>query len=189
MNQNLPSCRFCGTELEHIFADLGETPLANRNLLHDQIADERKYPLVARVCGACFLVQVDHSVSPDDLFSDYDYFSSYSESWIAHANRYCDGMRERFTIGTQSFVVEIASNDGYLLQHFKGVEVLGVEPAANVAKAAIARAMPTSSSPITCSRMLLTSGILSGGLRCCWPPMASLRSNSLICCGCSKADS
>jgi SAM-dependent methyltransferase len=143
MNQNIPSCRFCGTELEHIFADLGETPLANRNLLHDQIADERKYSLVARVCGACFLVQVDHSVSPDELFSDYDYFSSYSESWIAHAKRYCDGMRERFTIGSQSFVVEIASNDGYLLQHFKAVEVLGVEPAANVAKAAIARGIPT----------------------------------------------
>ncbi len=143
MNQSIPSCRFCGTELEHIFADLGKTPLANRNLLHDQIAGERKYPLVARVCRACFLVQVDHSVSPDDLFSDYDYFSSYSESWVAHAKRYCDGMRERFSIGTQSFVVEIASNDGYLLQHFKGVDVLGVEPAANVAKAAIARGIPT----------------------------------------------
>jgi SAM-dependent methyltransferase len=143
MNQNIPSCRFCGTKLEHIFADLGETPLANRNLLRDQIAEERKYPLMARVCGACFLVQVDHSVSPDELFSDYDYFSSYSESWIAHAKRYCDGMRERFTIGAHSFVVEIASNDGYLLQHFKAVEVLGVEPAANVAKVAIARGIPT----------------------------------------------
>ena len=132
MNKSATSCRFCGTELRHVFADLGVTPLANRNLLRSQIPHERKYPLVARVCSTCFLVQVDHSVSPDDLFSDYDYFSSYSESWIAHAKRYCEDMRERFSIGPQSFVVEIASNDGYLLQHFKAVEVLGVEPAASL---------------------------------------------------------
>jgi len=143
MNQNLPSCCFCGTQLRHVFADLGMTPLANRNLQRDEIPHERKYPLVARVCNTCFLVQVDHSVSPEALFSDYDYFSSFSESWIAHARRYCDLISERFAIGPQSLIVEIASNDGYLLQNFKAVDVLGVEPAANVAKAAIAKGIPT----------------------------------------------
>src|SRR5260370_18142557 len=143
MNQNLPRCCFCGTELRHVFADLGMTPVANRNLQRDEIPHERKYPLVARVCNTCFLVQVDHSVSPEVLFSDYDYFSSFSESWIAHARRYCDLISERFAIGPQSLVVEIASNDGYLLQNFKAVDVLGVEPAANVAKAAIAQGIPT----------------------------------------------
>ena len=143
MNENLPSCCFCGTKLRHVFADLGITPLANRNLQRDEIPHERKYPLVARVCNTCFLVQVDHSVSPEALFSDYDYFSSFSESWIAHARRYCDLISERFAIGPQSLVVEIASNDGYLLQNFKAVDVLGVEPAANVAKAAIAKGIPT----------------------------------------------
>jgi SAM-dependent methyltransferase len=143
MNKASSGCRFCGTELRHVFADLGVTPLANQNLSRDQITLERKYPLVVRVCDACFLVQVDHSVSPDALFSDYDYFSSYSDSWIEHARQYCDLVRARFSIGPQSFVVEIASNDGYLLQHFEDVGVLGVEPAANVARVAIAKGIPT----------------------------------------------
>jgi SAM-dependent methyltransferase len=137
------SCRFCGTELHYVFADLGVTPLANRNLSRGNIAQEQNYPLVARVCGACFLVQVGDSIPPHDLFSDYDYFSSYSDSWIEHAGQYCETMRRRFSIDSKSFVVEIASNDGYLLQHFKDVEVLGIEPAANVARAAIAKGIPT----------------------------------------------
>ena len=127
-----PSCRFCGARLAHVFADLGVTPLANRNLRPDQVTGERKYPLIARVCDQCFLVQVDDSVPPNDIFSDYPYFSSFSEGWVAHCERYCGGMTERFRIGGDSFVVEVASNDGQLLSHFRtrGVPVLGVEPAA-----------------------------------------------------------
>ena len=143
--QITPPCRFCGTSLHHTFVDLGLSPLANRNLRADDVASEKTYPLIARVCEACFLVQVDDSVPPEDIFSDYDYFSSFSEGWVAHAKRYCDAMRTRFGLGAGSFVVEIASNDGYLLQHFvqAGVPVLGVEPAANVAVAAEARGVPT----------------------------------------------
>jgi SAM-dependent methyltransferase len=140
-----PSCRFCGARLDRIFVDLGVTPLANRNLRPDEVAGEHKYPLICRVCPECLLVQVDDSVPPGEIFSDYQYFSSYSDSWVAHAARYCDAMLERFPIGRGSFVVEIASNDGYLLQHFvaRDVTVLGVEPAANVAAAARAKGIAT----------------------------------------------
>lgn len=145
MNAQPPSCRFCGARLNHVFADLGETPLANRNLHADEVASEKRYPLIARICAECLLVQVDDSVPPEAIFSDYDYFSSASDSWVAHAKSYFDAMTRRFTLGAHSLVVEIASNDGYLLQHFvaRGVPVLGVEPAANVAKEAVARAVPT----------------------------------------------
>ena len=138
-------CRFCGSTLDHVFADLGVTPLANRNLKPGEIAGEVSYPLVARVCGSCLLVQVDDSVPPEAIFSDYDYFSSTSSGWVAHAQRYCEEMRARFGLGTGSLVVEVASNDGYLLQHFAaaGVPVFGVEPAVNVAAAAIAKGIPT----------------------------------------------
>jgi SAM-dependent methyltransferase len=140
-----PLCRFCDARLEHVFVDLGVTPLANRNLRPDEIACEKKYPLVCRVCSQCFLVQVDDSVPPQEIFSDYQYFSSYSDSWVAHARRYCDAMTERFSIGPDKFVVEIASNDGYLLQHFaaRGIAALGIEPAANVAASARATGIPT----------------------------------------------
>lgn len=140
-----PACRFCGAGLKHIFADLGLSPLANRNLLPDGIAGERKYPLIARVCAQCLLVQADDSVPPDAIFSDYDYFSSASAGWVAHAKAYSGAMIERFGLGPQSLVVEIASNDGYLLQHFiaAGIPALGVEPAANVAAAALAAGVPT----------------------------------------------
>jgi SAM-dependent methyltransferase len=140
-----PPCRFCGARLDRLFVDLGVTPLANRNLRPDEAADERKYPLVCRVCSECFLVQADDSVPPGEIFSDYQYFSSFSDSWVAHAARYCDAVVQRFSITRGSFVVEIASNDGYLLQHFvaRGVTVLGVEPAANVAAAARAKGIAT----------------------------------------------
>ncbi len=140
-----PACRFCGAHLQHVFADLGETPLANRNLRAEDVASEKRYPLIARVCGECMLVQVDDSVPAEDIFSDYDYFSSASDTWVAHAGAYCDAMTKRFGLGANSLVVEIASNDGYLLKHFaaRGVPVLGVEPAANVAKAAQAIGVPT----------------------------------------------
>jgi SAM-dependent methyltransferase len=142
-----PPCRFCGAPLATTFLDLGETPLANSYLSESDVAAgrDRRYPLHARVCGECFLVQVDEPVRPEAIFSDYAYFSSFAKSWVEHARRYAVAMTARFALGPQSLVVEIASNDGYLLQHFvaAGVPVLGVEPAANVAAAALAKGVPT----------------------------------------------
>lgn len=141
----IATCRFCGAELKQIFADLGKTPLANRNLRVEELAEEQSYPLVARVCGSCLLVQVDDSVPPGAIFSDYDYFSSMSSGWVAHARKYCDDMQARFKLGPESLVIEVASNDGYLLQHFMaaGIPVLGIEPAANVAASGIAKGIRT----------------------------------------------
>ncbi|WP_454813720.1 methyltransferase domain-containing protein [Labrys neptuniae] len=141
----LPHCRFCATPLTTSLCDLGSMPLANDYRLPDDSNPERSFPLHARVCPSCLLVQVDDSVPPDAIFSDYAYFSSYSDSWVAHAKRYADAMIERFKLDGASLVVEIASNDGYLLQHFKaaGVPVLGVEPAANVAETARAKGIDT----------------------------------------------
>lgn len=139
-------CSFCNSPLRETFVDLGEMPLANSYILEKDLASERRYPLHARVCSNCFLVQVSHTVPPDAIFSsDYAYFSSYAESWVAHAKRYADAMVERFRLGSNSLVAEVASNDGYLLQHFhqRGIPVLGIEPAANVAAAAIAKGIPT----------------------------------------------
>ncbi|WP_448952202.1 methyltransferase domain-containing protein [Labrys neptuniae] len=141
----IPHCRFCATPLTTTLCDLGAMPLANDYRLPDDTNPERSFPLHARVCPSCLLVQVDDSVPPDAIFSDYAYFSSYSDSWVAHAKRYSEAMIERFKLDAQSLVVEIASNDGYLLQHFKaaGVPVLGVEPAANVAETARAKGIDT----------------------------------------------
>lgn len=138
-------CRSCGAELRNVFADLGSTPLANRNLRADEVALERSYPLIARVCHECLLVQVDDSVPADDIFTEYDYFSSFSSMWVEHARRYCEAMTDRFKLDRMSQVVEIASNDGYLLQHFKaaGIRVQGVDPARNVAAVAVANGIPT----------------------------------------------
>lgn len=140
-----PNCRFCSTPLTTTLCDLGSMPLANDYRLPDDKNPERSFPLHARVCPSCLLVQVDDSVPPDAIFSDYAYFSSYSDSWVAHARRYAEAMIERFRLGPDSLVVEVASNDGYLLQHFKaaGVPVLGVEPAANVAETARAKGIDT----------------------------------------------
>jgi SAM-dependent methyltransferase len=143
-----PHCRFCQTPLVHTFVDLGLQPLANSNLTAEQLAagTERRYPLHARVCHACFLVQVDDAVPAEAIFDqDYAYFSSFSSSWVAHAKRYAEAMAARLELGPGSQVVEIASNDGYLLQHFvaMGVPVLGIEPAANTAEAARARGVAT----------------------------------------------
>jgi SAM-dependent methyltransferase len=143
----IPSCRFCGTLLEHDFVDLGATPLANSYVTLADIAEGRDtaFPLHARVCPSCFLVQVDASVSPESIFSDYAYFSSYSDSWVEHARNYAKEMIDRFYLDRSSLVVEIASNDGYLLKHFvsSGIPVLGIEPAANVAEVARAKNVPT----------------------------------------------
>jgi SAM-dependent methyltransferase len=140
------SCRFCACPLEHIFVDLGTSPLVQSFVSADQLGQmEPFYPLQVYVCGNCFLVQLQEFVAPENIFSDYLYFASYSDTWLAHAKRYTDEMTRRFSIGPESFVVEIASNDGYLLQYFveKNVPVLGVEPAANVAKVAVQKRIPT----------------------------------------------
>ena len=134
-----PKCRFCGQALEHTFVDLGMSPLCQTHIEPSELNQmEPFYPLHAYVCGNCFLVQVDEFVSPDEIFSDYAYLSSYSDSWVEHARKYVEMISERLGLGPSSFVVEIASNDGYLLQHFvaKGIPCLGVEPAANVAEIA-----------------------------------------------------
>ena len=145
-NPALPACRFCGHPLETTFVDLGMSPLCQTHISEAQLGEmEPFYPLHARVCSQCFLVQLEEFVAPDDIFTEYAYFSSYSDSWVAHARRYCEMMRERFSLGAKHRVVEIASNDGYLLQHFKdmGIGVLGVEPAANVAAAAEKKGIPS----------------------------------------------
>ncbi len=143
---NQVSCRFCGFKLEHTFVDLGMSPLCESFLPGDHLNEmEPFYPLHAQVCGNCFLVQLQTYVTPEHIFSDYAYFSSYSDSWLAHAKKYTDQMLERWGIGANSFVVELASNDGYLLQYFveKRVPVLGIEPAANVAEVAKKKGVPT----------------------------------------------
>lgn len=141
-----PACRFCGHELKHTFVDLGMSPLCQTHIETHQLNHmERFYPLHAYVCDRCFLVQIDQFVSPDAIFSEYAYFSSYSDTWVQHAKRYADKMIEQFHLSAQSLVMEIASNDGYLLQHFvqQRVPVLGIEPAANVAQVAIAKDVRT----------------------------------------------
>jgi hypothetical protein len=139
-------CRFCSAPLTQTFVDLGLSPLANSLLTEQQLAGtEPRYPLHAYVCGECFLVQLAEFAAPEAIFDEYVYFSSYSDSWVAHAKRYAEQMVDRFGIDGSSQVVEIASNDGYLLQWFKelGVPVLGVEPARNVAASAEEKGIPT----------------------------------------------
>jgi SAM-dependent methyltransferase len=133
------TCRFCGTPLTHVFADLGMSPLANSYLSEEELGQmEPFYPLRALVCHECFLVQLEDYETPDVIFSDYAYFSSYSTTWLEHSRRYAEMAVERFGLGERSQVVELASNDGYLLQYFveRGIPVLGIEPAANVAQVA-----------------------------------------------------
>ena len=140
------TCRLCGSRLERTFVDLGMSPLCESFLVREQLdAMEPYFPLHALVCGQCFLVQLKEYVSPEHIFREYAYFSSYSTSWVAHAKRYCEAVTKRLGLGPDSLAVELASNDGYLLQHFAGlgVPVLGVEPAANVAKVAIDKGIPT----------------------------------------------
>ncbi|HEV2981797.1 MAG TPA: class I SAM-dependent methyltransferase [Solirubrobacteraceae bacterium] len=139
-------CRFCGAPLEAVFADLGSSPLANSYLPPERVnAMEPFYPLRALVCGNCFLVQLEEFEEPEHIFSDYAYFSSYSSSWLEHSRRYAELMVERLGLGSTSQVVELASNDGYLLQFFheRDIPVLGVEPAANVAEVAVEKGIST----------------------------------------------
>ncbi len=139
-------CRFCNTLLSDSFCDLGLTPLSN-SYLHEKDLHNKEafYPLHAYVCRNCFLVQLQEFESPQEIFHDYAYFSSYSDTWLKHAECYTEKMIERFGFDHNSFVVEIASNDGYLLQYFKekNIPILGIEPAANVAEVAEKKGIPT----------------------------------------------
>jgi SAM-dependent methyltransferase len=139
-------CRFCGSGLQRTFVDLGMSPLCETYPSTDDLnRGETYYPLHVLVCEHCWLVQLEEYETPDKIFSDYPYFSSFSDSWLRHCDRYCEAMKARFGLNRGSFVTEVASNDGYLLQYFvkRDVPVLGIEPAANVAKVAVERGIPT----------------------------------------------
>ena len=139
-------CRHCNAPLELTMVDLGKSPLCQTVLTTDDLErGEVFYPLHVRVCEQCWLAQIPELAAPEEIFTEYAYFSAYSDSWVEHARRYVDQMTDRLALGPESLVVELASNDGYLLQHFlpKGIPVLGVEPARNVAEAAVARGVPT----------------------------------------------
>ena len=142
-----PHCRHCGASLELTLVDLGLSPLANSYVPPDtEDSTDPAYPLHARVCTDCWLVQVDDAVPPEDIFSaEYAYFSSFSDSWLAHCKAYVADMTRRFGLGPDSLVVEIASNDGYLLQYFveRDIPVLGIEPSGNTAKIAEEKGVPT----------------------------------------------
>ncbi len=145
-SEALGLCRFCQNELRYTLVDLGMAPPCNNMVSREQLNQmEPFYPQRVFVCEKCFLVQLLEYISPLEIFSDYTYFSSFSDSWLDHARRYTDLMQERFGLNSASQVVEIASNDGYLLQYFieKGIPVLGVEPAANVARVALDKGIPT----------------------------------------------
>ena len=168
------TCRFCAAPLETVFADLGMSPMANSYLPPERgNAMEPFYPLKAWVCGECRLVQLEEYETPDEIFSDYAYFSAYSSSWLEHSERYVELMIERFGFDGSSQVVELASNDGYLLQYFvqRGVPVLGIEPAANVAAARRSAGSARSSSS--------SASTPRGGWRatsrrtCCWATTSS----------------
>lgn len=139
-------CRFCKASLRHTFVDLGMSPLCESYLTADELNRmEPFYPLHVKVCEKCFLVQLEEYVSPEHIFTEYAYFSSYSDSWLKHSSDYVDMISKRLGLGPQSLAVELASNDGYLLQYFvkKGIPVLGVEPAVNVAKVAEQKGVPS----------------------------------------------
>jgi 2-polyprenyl-3-methyl-5-hydroxy-6-metoxy-1,4-benzoquinol methylase len=146
MAMNLPLCRSCGAELRRTFVDLGYSPLANSFLAAGELRRQQNfYPLHAFLCDSCLLVQLDVYETAEQIFDHYLYFSSYSKSWLEHARRYAAQMIGQRGLGAGSLVVEVASNDGYLLQYFaeRGIGVLGVEPAGNVAEAAIAKGIRT----------------------------------------------
>jgi len=140
------TCRLCGAELTETFVDLGMSPPCE-SYVPEHLIDSMEpfYPLHVRTCSSCLLVQLPNLIAADEIFSHYAYFSSYSDSWVEHARRFVDGAVARLGLGPDSFVVEVASNDGYLLQHVvaQGIRCLGIEPAANVAEAAVAKGVPS----------------------------------------------
>jgi hypothetical protein len=140
------ACRFCGTPLDLTVVDLGMSPLCESFLRADQTRHmEPFFPLRVFACERCFLVQLEAFVAPDEIFTEYAYFSAYSTAWVEHARQYVEMISKRLRLGADDLVVELASNDGYLLQHFVGtdIQILGIDPAANVAEAAEARGVPT----------------------------------------------
>jgi SAM-dependent methyltransferase len=140
------ACRLCGAQLRHTLVDLGMSPLCESILAADQLDQMEVYfPLHVLICHKCHLVQLKQYASPEEIFRDYAYFSSYSTTWVAHAKAYCEAIASRLALDSTCLVIELASNDGYLLQHFRplGIPVLGIEPALNVAKVAIANGVPT----------------------------------------------
>ncbi len=142
----VPACRFCGAGLRHTFVDLGMSPLCETYpSLAELSRGEHYYPLQVYVCDQCFLVQMEACATREQIFSDYPYFSSYSDSWLRHSEAYCGNITARLELNRESMVLEVGSNDGYLLQYFRrlGVPMLGVEPAGNVAKTALERGVPT----------------------------------------------
>ena len=144
--QENSTCRFCGEKLTQTFVDLGMSPLCESYVNEAQLNSmEPYYPLHVYVCGNCFLVQLEEFVSPEEIFTEYAYFSSYSDNWLKHAENYVNMVIDRFGLSRGSQVVEVASNDGYLLQYFvtKGIPVLGIEPARNVAEVAIQKGVAT----------------------------------------------
>jgi hypothetical protein len=141
-----PKCLFCSSPLTQTFVDLGMSPLCESYLSQAQLNQmEPFYPLHVRVCGQCYLVQLQQYVSPEHIFTEYAYFSSFSETWLAHAKDYVDMIVQRLNLGPGNLAIELGSNDGYLLRNFvkKGIPALGVEPAANVAKVAVEKGVPT----------------------------------------------
>jgi SAM-dependent methyltransferase len=143
---SVTTCRSCGATLRRTVFNLGQVPLANEYPGSVQECEtEQRYPLRVLLCEQCWLLQLDETVSPTHLFSDYAYFSSFSDTWVSHAEEYAEMVSERWQLGSNSLVVEVASNDGYLLRHFvaRGVPVLGIDPAENVVPAALAADVPT----------------------------------------------
>lgn len=139
-------CRFCGSQVEHTFVDLGMSPLCESYVAEEDFSKmEPFYPLHAFVCQECYLVQLDEFVPAEEIFTEYAYFSSFADSWVEHARQYCVDMTAQLGLNQDSLVVEVASNDGYLLQHFVEMEIpcFGIEPAANVAQAAVEKGVPT----------------------------------------------
>lgn len=162
-DEKQPECRFCGAPLTETFVDLGMSPPCENFLTRDQLNHvEHFYPLHVRVCTECFLVQLEEYVSAEEIFTEYAYFSSYSTSWIEHARKYVERIIPRLGLGKDSLAVELASNDGYLLQHFlpHSVPVLGIEPAKNVAEVAIEKGIDTLVEffGVDCARQLVADG-------------------------------
>ena len=137
-------CRLCNSYLEHVILDLGPTPLSN-SFLKTKSEKEFVFPLKVYFCINCFLVQIPEYENPEKIFSNYPYFSSYSETWLEHCKNYVNMVIEKFGFDKNNLVVEIASNDGYLLQFFKkaNIKILGIEPAFNIAKIAEEKGIPT----------------------------------------------
>jgi len=139
-------CRFCNNSVEEVFLDLGMSPLANSNLKLSELNNvESFYPLCAYFCSKCYLVQLDEFESPENIFSNYDYYSSFSDTWNKHIESFVNSVISRFNISQENQIIEIASNDGYLLKHFKkkNFPVLGIEPATNIANDAESNGITT----------------------------------------------